>query len=203
MRIINFLWNLEDIANSLGTNDARPNYWESGTTSSVPEFDSFFNNYCGLSNYKDSKFKQYESILNVLIKKLFNRWLNNSHIYLVATEPKELTKDEIYKVMRKVLDKVDYTVPIYAKLIEVKEKYLENIKDTVETNVEAVSRHNDTPNADNDYSADNFTSDISKSTTKSSTDIDSVERYKQVKDLIENTYSKWLEEFEEFEIWTD
>ena len=62
MRIINFLWNLEDIATTLGTADARPNYLESGT-SSVPEFDSFFNNYCGLTNFKDSKFKQYESCL--------------------------------------------------------------------------------------------------------------------------------------------
>lgn len=202
MRIINYLWNLSDISSALDRTRDGVNYSE-GVADSSPEFDSFFNEYCGLSNYKDSKFKQYDSILNILIKKLFNRWLNNDHIYLVATEPKELKKDDIYKVMRKVLDKVDYTVPIYAKLIEVKEKYLENIKDTVETRSESISKHNDTPNADNDYSADKFTSDISKSEATSSTDIDSVERYKQVKDLIENTYQMWLNEFEEFEIWMD
>lgn len=207
MRMLNFLWNIEDIVNSLGLNKDDylvPNYREpKEARGSNPTMSNFFSKFCGLKNYDETGLAQYDVILDTLIKKLFNRWLNNSCIYLVASEHNELTIYDIYPQMRKILDKIDYTVPVYARFIADKQKYLEEIKSTVDTTITAESRHNDTPNANSDYSANEYTSDISKSTSTSSTDIDPVERYKQVHDLIENVYRNWLNEFKEFEIWMD
>lgn len=142
----------------------------------------------------------YGSYIRNLINNLINRWLIED-VYLAIGEEEVPSTEIVNKFGKKVLDRLSKNYETYCKRLELQSKYLTDIKNTISSTSESVSRHNDTPNQNNDYSADIYTSDITKNTNTTTTDIDAIDRYNQVLATIDDIYSEWLKEFKELEIY--
>jgi hypothetical protein len=70
-----------------------------------------------------------------------------------------------------------------------------------EATTTSVSRHNDTPNANSDYSAEIYTSDINQNTTTSKQTNNALDDYDIIRTRIENLPQQIINEMKEFEIW--
>lgn len=142
----------------------------------------------------------YGEYIRNLINNLINRWLIED-IYLAVGEEEIPNTELVKKFCKKVIDRISKNYETYCKRLELKNTYLKDIKNTISSTSENVSRHNDTPNNNNDYSADHYTSDITKNTNTTTTDIDAIDRYNQVLATINDIYNEWLDEFKEIEIY--
>lgn len=132
--------------------------------------------------------------LNTMFYRLVNKWINNDIYY--CWSKKELTDDEKIERLRRLLDKFNDTYGEYVDLIKRYEALTtSDIPSYVESSTE--TRFNDTPLADADYSAEQFTSNVSKIVSK--TGVDTIERYKAVKEVIEDVYEKWERNFIAFQ----
>ena len=135
-----------------------------------------------------------------LINDLINRWLIND-VYLDVGETEVPSTEKVQQFCKKIIDKISKNYLPYCKRLEAQNKYLKDLKDTISSTIEGETRHNDTPNANNDYSADVYTSDITKNSNTTTTDIDAIQRYQDVMSTIDNIYNEWLLEFKEMEMY--
>lgn len=136
--------------------------------------------------------------VNTMFRRLVNKWINND-IYFTYSK-KELTDDEKLTKMRRLLDTFADTYGEYVEMIKRFESLISSDIPSYITS-ENETRFNDTPLAEADYGADKYTSSISKIISK--TGIDTIERYKQVQEVIEDIYSKWERNFIAFQFVLD
>lgn len=136
-----------------------------------------------------------------LINPLIYRW-NNNNIALVASLTEldftdSWTRD---RVMMPIWNKLD--IILEEKLKEY--DWLQTLLDSElknETTTNSTSRHNDTPNANNNYSAEEYTSDINQSTNTTSSTFNSMEVYDTKMNRLHNIQQEIINEMKEFEIW--
>lgn len=148
-----------------------------------------------------------------LVQPLMNRW-SNSHIALVKTD-KELkfynegalvaNLSDSNKAMSRIWSKLNDILPIYKELYKRYNAMLTAIDSdsglSNEATTTSTSRHNDTPNANNDYSAETFTSDITSNTSTSKQTNNKLDDYDAIRARIENLPQQIINEMKVFEIW--
>lgn len=136
--------------------------------------------------------------LNTMFRRLTNKWINNDVYFTYSNH--ELTDEEKLTKMRRMLDTFNETYGDYVELIKRFESLISSDIPSYITS-ENETRFNDTPTSENDYSADIYTTTISKIISR--TGVDTIERYKQVQDVIEDIYSKWERKFIAFQFVID
>lgn len=136
--------------------------------------------------------------LNTMFRRLTNKWINNDVYFCYSNH--ELTDEEKLTKMRRMLDTFNETYGDYVELIKRFESLISSDIPSYITS-ENETRFNDTPTSENDYSADIYTTTISKIISR--TGVDTIERYKQVQDVIEDIYSKWERKFIAFQFVID
>lgn len=163
-------------------------------------YDVVVNNLPFKTNY--SNLTSNEPLLNDLV----NRWMN-PHIYLFTSD-KELTFDSMTQValdnLRGIFNKLNLILPRYKTLKERFEKIITDMNDeklTVKSTNTSINRHNDTPNQDNDYSANKYTSDINQTINTSESGFNSLDNYDIIKQRLDNLPQMIINEMKEFEIW--
>lgn len=154
----------------------------------VPYMELFFMQSSGTAEYKSTLFYTNKSVLDRLVDLLTHRWIDSPNCYLLALDH-ELTDEDKKAWHDKMLGRIYSTMTLYVDRIN---KYDELAKKTLPTSLtsSSESRFNDTPTEEGNYSADNFTTNITQN--KTSTDIDPVDRYNQLKALIEDIYAEWI-----------
>lgn len=136
--------------------------------------------------------------LNTMFFRLVNKWIDNG-IYFCWSK-QEMTDNEKLDKMRRLLDTFNDS---YGEYVEMIKRYEALISSDIPSYVvsENETRFNDTPLSEADYSADTYTSSISKIISK--TGVDTIERYKQVQEIIDDIYSKWERSFIAFQFILD
>lgn len=147
-----------------------------------------------------------EDTTQILLAPLFNRW-NSSHIALYQSEY-ELGfdgDDDKFWVMKPILDKLNLVLASKMPLVERYYELLE--KDSFETVTNSSntnsSRFNDTPTSQGDYSAKEYTTNITQGESKntSSASTNEFETYDILLDRLRNISLEIINEMKEFETW--
>lgn len=156
--------------------------------SSINYIELFFMQSSCKAAYEDTLFYANASVLDRLVDLLTHRWLDNPNCYLLGLDH-EITDEDKKAWHDKMLGRIYSTMTLYVDRIN---KYDTLAKKTLPTSVtsSSESRFNDTPTEEGNYSADYFTTNITQN--KTSTDIDPVDRYNQLKALIEDIYAEWI-----------
>lgn len=159
------------------------------TGSSINYMELFFKQSSSQATYANTMFYTNKGVLDRLIDLLTHRWIDSPNCYLLALDH-ELTDEDKKAWHDKILGRIYSTMDLYVNRIN---KYDELAKKTLPTSLtsSSESRFNDTPTEEGNYSAENFTTNITQN--KTSTDIDPVDRYNQLKALIEDIYAEWIE----------
>ena len=173
-----------------------PEYTKIEDMSHSPNIDTFART---VTNSKPEFITTEFKYVNTMFRRLVNKWINND-IYFCYSKEEELTDEEKLTKMRRLLDTFSDTYGEYVELIKRFESLISSDIPSYVTN-ENETRFNDTPLAEADYGADKYTSSISKIISK--TGVDTVERYKQVQEIIEDIYSKWERNFIAFQFILD
>ena len=145
---------------------------------------------------------KYGNDLDELLQPLINRWLNPK-CYLVGRSWEINWTDSATKTL--------YLMPILNRLDNVcRTKLIEfnKLKDLLsKTSIDSevvntsINRHNDTPTSYGDYSADNYTSDISQTTSTSKSSLNELEMYDVMTSRLRDIQNEIIDEMEAFEIW--
>ena len=159
------------------------------TGSSINYMELFFKQSSSQSTYANTMFYANKDVLDRLVDLLTHRWIDSPNCYLLVLDH-ELTDEDKKAWHDKILGRIYSTMNLYVDRIN---KYDELAKKTLPTSLtsSSESRFNDTPTEEGNYSAENFTTSITQS--KTSTDIDPVDRYNQLKALIEDIYQEWID----------
>ena len=159
------------------------------TGSSINYMELFFKQGSSQATYANTMFYANKDVLDKLVDLLTHRWIDSPNCYLLVLDH-ELTDEDKKAWHDKMLGRIYSTMDLYVNRIN---KYDELAKKTLPTSLtsSSESRFNDTPTEEGNYSADNFTTSITQN--KTSTDIDPVDRYNQLKALIEDIYAEWIE----------
>ena len=158
------------------------------TGSSINYMELFFKQGSSQATYANTMFYANKDVLDKLVDLLTHRWIDSPNCYLLVLDH-ELTDEDKKAWHDKMLGRIYSTMDLYVNRIN---KYDELAKKTLPTSLtsSSESRFNDTPTEEGNYSADNFTTSITQN--KTSTDIDPVDRYNQLKALIEDIYQEWI-----------
>ena len=159
------------------------------TGNSINYMELFFKQSSSQATYANTMFYANKGVLDRLVDLLTHRWIDSPNCYLLALDH-ELTDDDKKAWHDKMLGRIYSSMDLYVNRIN---KYDELAKKTLPTSLtsSSESRFNDTPTEEGNYSAENFTTNITQN--KTSTDIDPVDRYNQLKALIEDIYAEWIE----------
>ena len=159
------------------------------TGSSINYMELFFKQGSSQATYANTMFYANKDVLDKLVDLLTHRWIDSPNCYLLVLDH-ELTDEDKKAWHDKMLGRIYSTMDLYVNRIN---KYDELAKKTLPTSLtsSSESRFNDTPTEEGNYSAENFTTNITQN--KTSTDIDPVDRYNQLKALIEDIYAEWIE----------
>ena len=159
------------------------------TGSSINYMELFFKQGSSQATYANTMFYANKGVLDRLVDLLTHRWIDSPNCYLLVLDH-ELTDDDKKAWHDKILGRIYSSMDLYVNRIN---KYDELAKKTLPTSLtsSSESRFNDTPTEEGNYSAENFTTNITQN--KTSTDIDPVDRYNQLKALIEDIYAEWIE----------
>lgn len=143
----------------------------------------------------------YATYLGILYRRLISRWHHYGTYcgYLDGDYSSTDKKNLCFKVTEKILAIMQQTQETYGEWIARYEKMLKTEQDKITATT--TTQFNDTPTASNDYSADNFTTNITKTSTAQ--ELDAVARYNQIKKQIYDVYSLWMREFKGLEIIVD
>lgn len=152
--------------------------------------------------YPQSKWYADREYYDELFTRLIDDWYDKDYYCFIDNDP-DFTiseKDRLLaatkSVYRKMLTIAYNTHDKYIPAIKKYKEFLDSEPATVITSKSAV-RVNDTPTQKGDYSADTYTSAITQS--ESTQSIDSVDRYQQVRHLLNNIYLQWMAEFKPLE----
>ena len=158
------------------------------TGSSINYMELFFKQGSSQATYANTMFYANKDVLDKLVDLLTHRWIDSPNCYLLVLDH-ELTDEDKKAWHDKMLGRIYSTMDLYVNRIN---KYDELAKKTLPTSLtsSSESRFNDTPTEEGNYSAENFTTNITQN--KTSTDIDPVDRYNQLKALIEDIYQEWI-----------
>ncbi len=151
-----------------------------------------------LDDYDHSIFANND-IYNNLAYLLINRWSSSENIYLLVISEDTPVAEAVKKLAQKILVHMQLTSEKYYQKIKHYQNELQNITIPTELVSKSESRFNDTPTEEGNYNTDRFTTNITQSQT--TTPIDPVTRYEQVKNLIEDLYGEWVDTFKRFEIY--
>lgn len=167
------------------------------TISDIQEvLEDYFENYVNLSNISEE--------IATLLKPLILRW-NSPRIALALSESDELSDSDKYFATKGIWDKLDLVLTNKLALLD---KYNEMIKavnfsnETVNTSTSS-SRFNDTPTSQGNYSAKEYTTNITQgeTTNKSSASTNEYETYDILADRLRNISQEIINEMKEFETW--
>ena len=154
-----------------------------------------------LSNLKPN------DVTNYLLDPLINRWINDKIALYVSTREYSIShwgsNIERENAMAPILKKLNLIIPKYKELYTRYNAMLTAIDAGLsnEATTTSINRHNDTPNANSDYSADKYTSDISQNTTTSKQTNNALDDYDIIRSRIEILPQQIINEMKEFEIW--
>ena len=173
--------------------------------------------YTKIMTNQNNQFKMYANFDNSdmeqkLLQPLINRWANDNCYLLVTTQaPTQaipsiigaFTVTEANALLSSVWFKLDSILPKYKELYKRYNEMLTAIDNGLsnEATTTSTSRHNDTPNANNDYSAETFTSDITSNTSTSKQTNNKLDDYDAIRARIENLPQQIINEMKVFEIW--
>lgn len=193
METIRTYYNIDDI---LG-NEIDTTQWFKEDGTNMPNFKKWYESIAKLSNYSESIFGKLtdanKSKLEIALRKLITYW-HTHEIYLDYTDDDE--KLDPTKIGMKVLEIFSRTMDSYFQVIDRYNTMLENA--TNDLTVTSTTSFNDTPTADGNYSAEKYSTNISKNVVNQA--IDPVARYQQLTVLITNIYQAWINEFKCLEI---
>ena len=139
-----------------------------------------------------------------LVNPLLHRW-SNDHIAIVVSD-----EELVLKAPEGMNTIWEYTCPIWIKLDDIlrtkidEYKRLKTFLDSTITNdatTTSVNRSNDTPTSQGNYSANEYTTNISQNTTTSTSSVNSLEDYDAKVSRIRNIQLEIINEMKEFEIW--
>ena len=139
-----------------------------------------------------------------LVNPLLHRW-SNDHIAIVVSD-----EELVLKAPEGMNTIWEYTCPIWIKLDDLlrtkidEYKRLKTFLDSTITNdatTTSVNRSNDTPTSQGNYSANEYTTNISQNTTTSTSSVNSLEDYDAKVSRIRNIQLEIINEMKEFEIW--
>lgn len=104
---------------------------------------------------------------------------------------------EIYfNFFAKFSDRTLATFPKYVRLIKLYEAKEAELMNRLESETESLSKFNDTPQEEGDYSTDAHTTTATKATTKTATDYETpMKRLKEIRDNLEDLYNAWAEDY--------
>lgn len=145
-----------------------------------------------------------DDTVNYLLDPLTNRWTDDRIALCISTEEIDFTKTVNREVaIAPILKKLSTIIPTYKELYTRYNKMLTAIDSGLsnEATTTSVNRHNDTPNANSDYSAEKYTSDISQNTTTSKQTNNKLDDYDAIRARIENLPQQIINEMKVFEIW--
>lgn len=136
-----------------------------------------------------------------LINPLIYRWNNNNIALVTSTTEIDFTDSwNRDRVMMPIWNKLNTILEMKLK----ENEWLNTLLDSElknETTTNSTNRHNDTPNANNNYSAEEYTSDINQSTSTTSSTFNNMEVYDTKIDRLHNIQEEIIDEMKEFEIW--
>lgn len=191
MEVIRTYYNIDDILKT----DVVQWFKEDGTN--MPNLKKWYESVAGQSNYSDSIFGQLtdsnKSKIEIALRKLITYW-HTHEIYLDYTDDDE--KLDTTKIGMKVLEIFSRTMDSYFQVIDRYDDMLK--KATADLTVTSTTSFNDTPTANGEYSAEKYSTSISKNVVNQA--IDPVARYQQLTVLITNIYQAWINEFKCLEI---
>lgn len=145
-----------------------------------------------------------DTAVNYLLNPLINRWVNDRIVLYITDEEIDFSHNANREVaIAPILKKLNLIIPTYKELYNRYQSMLEAINSGLsnEATTTSVNRHNDTPNANSDYSAEKYTSDISQNTTTSKQTNNKLDDYDIIRARIENFPQQIINEMKEFEIW--
>lgn len=193
IEMIRTYYNIDDI---LG-HEINTTQWFKEDGTNMPNFKKWYESVAKLNNYSDSIFGKAsdanKSKLDIALRKLITYW-HTHEIYLAYTDDNE--ELDTTKIGMKVLDIFSRTMESYFQVIDRYNNMLENATEALTST--STTTFNDTPTADGDYSAEKYSTNISKN--KIEQQVDPVARYQQLTTLITNIYQAWINEFECLEI---
>lgn len=167
------------------------------TISDIQEvLEDYFENYVNLSNISEE--------IATLIKPLILRW-NSPRIALVMSQSEDLSDSDKYFATKGIWDKLDIVLTNKLALLNKYNEMLE--KDSFETVTNSSntnsSRYNDTPTSQGDYSAKEYTTNITQGESKntSSASTNEYETYDILLDRLRNISLEIINEMKEFETW--
>ena len=145
-----------------------------------------------------------DSTVNYLVDPLVNRWINDRIALYVSEDEVNFNRNYLREVaIAPILKKLNNIIPTYKELYKRYNAMLTAIDNGLsnEATTTSTSRHNDTPNASNDYSAERFTSDITSNTSTSKQTNNKLDDYDAIRARIENLPLQIINEMKVFEIW--
>ena len=139
-----------------------------------------------------------------LLDPLVNRWINDRIALYVSEDEVNFNRNYLREVaIAPILKKLNTIIPTYKELYKRYNEMITAINSGLsnEATTTSTSRHNDTPNANNDYSAETFTSDITSNTSTSKQTNNKLDDYDAIRARIENLPQQIINEMKVFEIW--
>lgn len=140
--------------------------------------------------------------LSELFQKLYARYWKE-YVFALYTEDK--TSDEYNEAKNELYTKIGTiimsTYDRYNKLLDTYTSELSKLLDGVKTTTKGVGSFNDTPQniqtSDVDFSGDDHTTNISKSSAVAESDVDTkMNRIDEIQRKLRNIWKDWLEEFD-------
>lgn len=133
----------------------------------------------------DSDYQYTKQIANIYWR-IINKYYNLDMIQWTFED----TEEEAKKVMRKFCNNIEATHSKYVALIANQEEAL--LKMTYSLESSSVQKFNDTPDSEGDYSAEKYTTNITKVTSNVAQN--PLDVYEARKKALENMYTSWEED---------
>lgn len=155
-----------------------------------------------LEKYESHEETRYriKAIVEKLYQKIYSRF---GDMILCKYEANKDSSEEnknllysIYQALLKIVRIADETIPKYETLLKLYEEKKDNILNELKVTTESLSKHNDTPQGEGDFSGDEYTSDINKLHSEMKREDSLIARLREIDDSFKNCFEDWIMEFE-------
>lgn len=155
-----------------------------------------------LEKYETHEEERYR--IKVIVEKLYQKlYARYGDMILCKYERSNNSSEEalnqlysIYQALLKLVRIADETIPKYETLLNLYQTKKDNILNELKVITESISKFNDTPQGEGDFSDDEHTSNVNKNNLSQTREESLIARLREIDESFKNCYEDWIMEFE-------
>lgn len=139
-----------------------------------------------------------------IVEKLYQKLYSRFGDMILCKYENNKNKDEenknlyysIYQALLKIIRIADETIPKYETLLKLYQTKKDNILNELKVITDSMSKFNDTPQGEGDFSDDEHTSNVSKNHLEQKREDSLIARLREIDESYKNCFEDWIMEFE-------